>query len=80
MTGVMWTVIGYDWKLTAEGVYKRISHNVTNGAILCLHDGRALAARPDIGVTVDALRRLLPDLQDRGYKFETLSRLLCPTK
>jgi hypothetical protein len=29
---------------------------------------------------VDALRRLVPDLLERGYKFETLSRLLCPTK
>ena len=80
LTGVMWTVIGYDWKLKAEAVYERVSHNVSNGAILCLHDGRALSVRPDIGATVDALRRLVPDLLDRGYKFETLSRLLCPTK
>ena len=80
LTGVMWTVIGYDWKLTAEGVYRQVSHRVSNGAILCLHDGRALAVKPDIGVTVTGLRRLLPELLDRGYKFETLSRLLCPTK
>ena len=80
LTGVMWTVIGYDWKLNADAVVKRISHGVSNGAILCLHDGRELSARPDIGVTMEALRRLVPILLDRGYKFEPLSRLLCPTK
>lgn len=80
LTGVMWTVIGYDWKLKAEEVFERVSQGASNGAILCLHDGRELAARPDIGVTVEALRRLLPVLLDGGYRFETLSRLLCPTK
>ncbi len=80
LTGVMWTVIGYDWKLKADAVVGRICRGVSNGAILCLHDGRELSARPDIGVTMEALRRLVPILLDRGYKFEPLSRLLCPTK
>ena len=77
--GVMWTVIGYDWKRKAEAVAARIASRVDNGAILCLHDGRELRARPDIGVTVKAVRHLVPLLLDRGYKFETVSRLLCPT-
>jgi peptidoglycan/xylan/chitin deacetylase (PgdA/CDA1 family) len=77
--GVMWTVIGYDWKRKAEEVAARIQARVENGAILCLHDGRELRARPDIGVTVEAVRRLVPLLLDRGYRFETVSRLLCPT-
>ena len=79
LTGVMWTVIGYDWKLKVEAVVERMARRVSNGAILCLHDGRELCARPDIGVTVEAVRRLVPILLDRGYKFETVSRLLCPT-
>jgi peptidoglycan/xylan/chitin deacetylase (PgdA/CDA1 family) len=78
LTGVMWTIIGYDWKLTADGVVDRIFQRVSNGAILCLHDGRELRARPDIGVTVEAVRRLVPMLLDRGYRFETVNRLLCP--
>ena len=77
--GVMWTVIGYDWKRKAEEVAARIQYRVENGAILCLHDGRELRARPDIGVTVEAVQRLVPLLLDRGYTFETVSRLLCPT-
>jgi peptidoglycan/xylan/chitin deacetylase (PgdA/CDA1 family) len=78
LQGVMWTVIGYDWNLTADAVVQRFAGRVSNGAILCLHDGRELQARPDIGTTVEAVRRLVPLLLDQGYKFETVSRLLCP--
>jgi peptidoglycan/xylan/chitin deacetylase (PgdA/CDA1 family) len=79
LTGVMWSAIGYDWNLKAEAIVERIAPRVSNGAILCLHDGRELRARPDIGATVEALQRLVPLLLDRGYNFETVSRLLCPT-
>jgi peptidoglycan/xylan/chitin deacetylase (PgdA/CDA1 family) len=75
----MWTVIGYDWSRKADVVVERVSARAGNGAIICLHDGRELRANPDIGVTVEAVRRLVPMLLDRGYKFETVSRLLCPT-
>jgi peptidoglycan/xylan/chitin deacetylase (PgdA/CDA1 family) len=79
LTAVMWTVIGYDWSRQTDEVVQRISERAGNGSILCLHDGRELRARPDVGVTVEAVRRLLPILSDRGYRFETVSRLLCPT-
>jgi peptidoglycan-N-acetylglucosamine deacetylase len=79
LVGVMWTAIGYDWNREADEVVERMLARVSNGAILCLHDGRERRARPDIGVTVEAVRRLVPMLLDRGYTFETVSRLLCPT-
>jgi peptidoglycan/xylan/chitin deacetylase (PgdA/CDA1 family) len=79
LTGVMWTAIGYDWKLRPEACAGRLAAAASNGAILCLHDGRELRAKPDIGATVEAVRRLVPCLLDRGYKLETVSRLLCPT-
>ncbi|HYW47344.1 MAG TPA: polysaccharide deacetylase family protein [Bryobacteraceae bacterium] len=79
LTGVMWTIIGYDWSQKADRVVRRIAAGVCNGAIVCLHDGRELRAKPDIGVTVEAVRRLVPMLLERGYRFETVSRLLCPT-
>jgi peptidoglycan/xylan/chitin deacetylase (PgdA/CDA1 family) len=79
LTGVMWTVIGYDWKQTADSVVERVARRVGNGAIVCLHDGRELRAKPDIDVTVEAVRRLVPMLLDRGYRLETVSRLICPT-
>jgi peptidoglycan/xylan/chitin deacetylase (PgdA/CDA1 family) len=79
LIGVMWTAIGYDWKAEAETVVMRLARQAANGAILCLHDGRELRIRPDVGATVEAVRRLVPLLRDRGFEFETVSRLLCPT-
>ncbi len=77
--GVMWTAIGYDWRLSADAVVERLSRGVSNGAILCLHDGRELRANPDVRVTAEAVRRLVPMLLEQGYRFETVSQLLCPT-
>jgi peptidoglycan/xylan/chitin deacetylase (PgdA/CDA1 family) len=79
LRGVMWSVMGYDWSLEAGAVVERIERRVSNGAILCLHDGRELRTGPDIGVTIEAVRRLLPQLLKRGYKLETVSQLICPT-
>jgi len=79
LKGVMWTAMGYDWNLRAEAIVERMAGRVSNGAILCLHDGRELRTQPDIGATIEAVRRLLPLLLERGYKLETVSQLLCPT-
>jgi peptidoglycan/xylan/chitin deacetylase (PgdA/CDA1 family) len=78
LRAVMWTRIGYDWKLKADTIVARMLPGVVNGAILCLHDGREIRADPDVRETVAAVSRLIPILRDRGYKFETISRLLCP--
>lgn len=80
LTGVMWSAIGYDWKLGANEVTAHMTAKASNGAILCLHDGRELQPKPDVHATVEAVRRLVPELLDRGYKFETIGRLICPTK
>jgi peptidoglycan/xylan/chitin deacetylase (PgdA/CDA1 family) len=79
LMGVMWTVIGYDWKLKSDAVVRRVASGVSNGAIVCLHDGRELRPRPDVAVTVEAVRRLVPLLLDQGFRFETIGRLICPT-
>jgi peptidoglycan-N-acetylglucosamine deacetylase len=79
LTGVMWTGIGYDWKQRAGAVVDGLARGASNGAILCLHDGRELQVGPDIGATLEAVRVLVPYLRDQGYIFETVSRLLCPT-
>jgi peptidoglycan/xylan/chitin deacetylase (PgdA/CDA1 family) len=79
LTGVMWTAIGYDWSLRVEEVVVRMAASASNGAILCLHDGRELREKPDVRTTVESVRRLVPMLLDRGYQFETVSRLICPT-
>ncbi|MCL5743889.1 MAG: polysaccharide deacetylase family protein [Acidobacteria bacterium] len=79
LIGVMWTIIGYDWKLDAVSIANRIARRTGNGAIICLHDGRELQARPDIGETIKAVGLLVPMLRDRGFSFETVTQLLCPT-
>ena len=79
LMGVMWTVIGCDWKLDARAIVRRVLPKIENGAIICLHDGRELQVRPDVEPTLDAVRRLLPILKAEGYRFETVSQLICPT-
>jgi peptidoglycan/xylan/chitin deacetylase (PgdA/CDA1 family) len=78
LTGVMWSAIGYDWKRKSDAVFEHLANRASNGAILCLHDGRELRVKPDISATIEAVRRLVPELLERGYAFETVSRLLCP--
>jgi peptidoglycan/xylan/chitin deacetylase (PgdA/CDA1 family) len=73
LLGVMWTAIGRDWKLAAPAVAVRLAGAARNGAILCLHDSRATA-----GTCIDAVRRLIPSLLEKGYHFETVSEILCP--
>jgi peptidoglycan/xylan/chitin deacetylase (PgdA/CDA1 family) len=79
LMGVMWSVIGCDWKLDARAIVRRVLPKIENGAIICLHDGRELQVRPDVEPTLDAVRRLLPILKAEGYRFETVSQLICPT-
>ncbi len=78
LLGVMWTVLGLDWKLTADRIASRVLAQTENGAIICLHDGRGVQAKPDIGPTLEAVERLIPVLQSRGFIFETVSQILCP--
>jgi peptidoglycan-N-acetylglucosamine deacetylase len=79
LLGVMWTVIGRDWKLDAPAIVRRILPHAGNGAIVCLHDGRELESQPAVEPTIEAVRRLIPMLKAEGYSFETVSQLICPT-
>ncbi len=76
LLGVMWTAIARDWKLPAPAIVARLAAAARNGAIFCLHDGRRTNA--DAGPTIEAVRRLVPALQEKGYHFETVSEILCP--
>jgi peptidoglycan/xylan/chitin deacetylase (PgdA/CDA1 family) len=75
LTGVMWSAIARDWTLPADDIVKRMLPAAKPGAILCFHDGRELAIRPDIQATLDALRRLIPLWLEQGYEFLTVSEL-----
>jgi peptidoglycan/xylan/chitin deacetylase (PgdA/CDA1 family) len=79
LTGVMWTVIGRDWRLSAAEIAHRVVARATNGGIVCLHDGRGIRSNPDITPSIEAVRRIIPALLEAGYHFETVPDLLCPT-
>jgi len=79
LMGVMWTVIGRDWKWPAGRVADRIVEGAGNGAILCLHDGRTVSPAPDISNTIGAITAALPRLRARGFQFETAGELICRT-
>jgi peptidoglycan/xylan/chitin deacetylase (PgdA/CDA1 family) len=79
LRGVMWTVIGHDWRWPAARVSECVLKSASNGGIVCLHDGRGVRPSPDIGATIQAVEFALPRLQERGFQFLTLSQILCPT-
>jgi|SRR5579872_3957250 len=79
LLGVMWTTIGVDWKWPSDRVAAALEKGARNGAIFCLHDGRTVRPNPDVGVMLRAVERVLPVLIDRGYHFERVSDILCPT-
>ncbi len=80
LKGVMWSVLGLDWKLPAAALAKRVISRVRDGGIVCLHDGRGTLKDPDIRATIEAVRRIVPDLLEKGYHFETVTQILCPMK
>jgi peptidoglycan/xylan/chitin deacetylase (PgdA/CDA1 family) len=78
LQGVMWSLIGLDWKFPAQSVSRRILRRARPGDIICLHDGRGTLKDPDTRSTVEAVRSILPVLLAEGYHFETVTQLLCP--
>ena len=78
LQGVMWTVIGHDWEWDAAAITELVLGKATAGGIVCLHDGRDIRPNPDIGPTLEAVRRIVPELKRRGFCFETVSELLRP--
>jgi peptidoglycan-N-acetylglucosamine deacetylase len=80
LMGVMWTTAALDWKWPTERIIGRLLGGARNGAIFCLHDGRRMEAGPDIRVTLETVREVLPKLMEKGFHFEKVSEILCPTK
>ena len=79
LTGVMWTVIGRDWRYPPQLIARRLLRSARNGAIFCLHDGRGVAPAPDVRATLQAVDQVIPALKEGGFHFETVSQILCPT-
>lgn len=76
LLGIGWTVIGYDWKWPAERIAHHVLGAASPGGVLVLHDGRGIRPRPDISATLAATKAIVPVLKERGYRFQTVDRLL----
>jgi len=76
LLGVMWTVMGYDWRWPSEKIGEYVLRRSSAGGIVCLHDGRGDSVNPKIGNTIQAIKEIVPRLRDQGYRFETVSALL----
>ena len=76
LLGVMWTVIGNDWRWPEEKISKYVLGHSSPGGIICLHDGRGASVRPEIRNTIAAVKEIVPRVKDLGYRFETVSKLL----
>jgi peptidoglycan/xylan/chitin deacetylase (PgdA/CDA1 family) len=79
LLGVMWSIIGRDWKWPAPRIAQLILGRARNGDIICLHDGRRTEESPDIRATLEAVEAVIPVLKEQGFRFETVSQILCPT-
>lgn len=66
---IHWSTSSYDWfREEEEYIYKRIMKKAKDGEIILLHDTRE--------VTVKAVLRAIPELQDQGYEFVRVDELL----
>lgn len=73
LTGVMWTLIGRDWKWPERRISNLLVSRSRPGDIICLHDGRILESQPDIRSTIRALDGAIPFLTSKGLAFDTVS-------
>ena len=65
---INWTIDTLDWSgVSEDAIYRAVYENRFSGAIVLMHDGYKH--------TVDALKRLLPDLKADGYQVVSVSQL-----
>lgn len=76
LLGVMWTVLGNDWRWPSDRIAHHVLNHVTPGAIIGLHDGRMTQEKPNTDRTLRALRQIVPVLKDNGFAFEVVSDLM----
>ncbi|AQS53347.1 Peptidoglycan-N-acetylmuramic acid deacetylase PdaA [Jeotgalibaca dankookensis] len=66
-----WTIDSLDWTgNSATTIQNRVMNNLQPGTILLMHTGYGATG------TLQALKTLIPQLKNKGYKFVTVSQLL----
>ncbi|MBB5173275.1 polysaccharide deacetylase family protein [Texcoconibacillus texcoconensis] len=70
-----WTVDSLDWQeLPVDEITSNVVDNTHPGAIILMHDGGV--EEQDLTNTIESLDRIIPELQEQGYEFVTVSELL----
>ncbi len=74
------TIIGdvYPRDTTLPGIEKiaaRVVRRINNGSVIILHDGITVKGM-DRSQTVESLKKLIPTLQERGFRFASLPELM----
>ena len=69
---IMWTIDTIDWKpgRTPESIAQKVHSRAQNGAIVLMHPRQ---------VTVEALPKIIGDLEQEGYTFKTVSQIITPS-
>ncbi len=78
-TIVGWDVYTLDWKVPEpdpDDVARQAIADAKPGSIFCFHDAFPLVKEWDKSVTVETMRRIVPELVAGGYEFVTVDRLL----
>ena len=70
---ILWNIDTRDWEhATADEIAQNILSNVTSGDIILFHD---CVSRKD-SQTLSALKKVVPELKSRGFRFVTVSELV----
>jgi peptidoglycan-N-acetylglucosamine deacetylase len=71
LIGFGWMLWDFNWfrARTADSAFGRITARVSDGDIIVMHDGDESAPTRDQRHTVEATRRLIPELRSRGFAF-----------
>ena len=75
MRNILWSVDTLDWSgMSAEAIMEIIHRDISPGGIVLQHNFQSNARLLD--GTIEALPRIIDDLQKQGYKFVTMQTLL----
>lgn len=72
---ILWSVDSQDWSHLShvDGIVKRVTSVLKDGDIVLLHDGRGYKDEDAPYRTLRALREIIPQMKERGYRFVSLS-------